>query len=152
MISGALSLLPLLLTSGPRRPRRGQDGIARRGRAMDRAAFANVQGGTSSEPRHDLANRRVAAARLPGCISFGYFSLCKQRKVTRALDARGKAKGRANRGSGAKSLDSRQEHAGMTSKKPGAIVSISCARGARKTHPYDSRSRGNDERKAGRVR
>src|SRR5580765_5664784 len=37
------------------------------------------------------------AARHPGCISFGYFSLGKQRKVTRAPDARGKANGRVRR-------------------------------------------------------
>ena len=34
------------------------------------------------------------AARHPGCVLFGYFLLHKQEKVTRATDARGKAKGR----------------------------------------------------------
>src|SRR5580765_3753791 len=64
-----------------------------------RASSLHAQGRAFNEPRHDLAypERVARRARHPGCISFGYFSLGKQRKVTRALDARGKAKGCGNK-------------------------------------------------------
>ena len=74
------------LDPGPRQPRRGQAGIARQGRAQGCARVREWAGCPSSEPRPDLADpqREARRARLPGGISFGYFSLCKQRKVTRS--------------------------------------------------------------------
>ncbi len=71
------SALPLLLLviSGPRQPRRGHDGIALQGRAQDAREFANGHGCPSSEPRHDLANRRRRRGSRGGVSLVTFLSL-----------------------------------------------------------------------------
>ena len=61
-----------------------------------RASSLHAHGRAFNEPRPVLAHpeREARRARHPGCVLFGYFLLHKQEKVTRATDARGKAKGR----------------------------------------------------------
>ncbi len=61
-----------------------------------RASSLYVQGRAFNEPRPDLAHRRRRRG-IRGAFSLVIFLLCEQEKVTRALDARGKAKGRGHR-------------------------------------------------------
>ncbi len=63
-----------------------------KGRAHDAREFV-ARTGTCVQRTPACPRALPKAARHPGCISLGYFSLCKQREVTRALDARGKANG-----------------------------------------------------------
>jgi hypothetical protein len=49
-----------------------------------RASSLHAQGGAFNEPRHDLADRRAAAARHPGRRLFGYFFFAVEEKVTRS--------------------------------------------------------------------
>ncbi|MEO6076347.1 MAG: hypothetical protein ABIP56_06040, partial [Dokdonella sp.] len=53
---------------------------------MDSASSLQVQGCAFSEPRSQLAQSCgfIARPTRPGAISLGYFSLGKQREVTRA--------------------------------------------------------------------
>ena len=45
-----------------------------------RASSLYAQGRAFNEPRHALAYRSEAAARHPGCISFGYFVFVQAKK------------------------------------------------------------------------
>jgi len=72
------------------------------------------------------------AARHPGRILFGDFLLCDQEKVTRALDARGKAKGRASKlrqhspnGIPAVWMPAIRRHDGQKAKRASALLAIS---------------------------
>ena len=60
-----------------------------RGGRMDSASSLQVQGCTFSEPRSQLAQSCSSTARptRPGAISLGYFSLGKQREVTRSTQS-----------------------------------------------------------------
>jgi|GEM_PF-6869681 len=131
----------------PRQPRRGQAGIARQGRAQGCARVREWAGCPSSEPRPDLAHpeREARRARLPGCISFGYFSLCKQRKVTRSHGCERKNEGTRPQ------KDQEQRHwipafAGMTGKSKGWIPAFAGMTSER-TKTLDSGFRRNDEQK-----
>ncbi|HEX7915660.1 hypothetical protein, partial [Rudaea sp.] len=88
-----------------------------------------------NEPRHDLANPERAArrARHPGCISFGYFSLGKQRKVTRSRDASGKANGR--------------DHIKIKNKARSKWIPAFTGMTSQAEQELDSRLRGNDEQR-----
>ena len=76
-----------LLLLGPSETRRRADGQgprAARGRARDRAHSAAGQEAPSAEPRPTVANPRRRRGRgTEGALSLGYFSLGKQREVTR---------------------------------------------------------------------
>jgi hypothetical protein len=109
-LKGALLLLPLGSPSAAARAGRNRP----KGRAQERASsrmgrmpIERTPAGTRAPPQ---------AARLPGCVLFGYFLLHKQEKVTRAPDARGIPNGHGAKESKAKSLDFRQKRAGMTIK------------------------------------
>jgi len=76
-----------LLLPGPSRPRRGRAGKSPKGRAHEARAFAVRPGmacqrtsGASSRSRLGTMPKRP---RPRGCLSLGYFSLGKQREVTR---------------------------------------------------------------------
>ena len=65
---------------------------ARRGGAMDRADSAACTwmcNRRNTGRGRGLFGQEARKAQCLGCISFGYFSLCKQRKVTRAAKPRG---------------------------------------------------------------
>jgi hypothetical protein len=71
----------------PRMPRRRAGGFARSGAHRMCASFPSVHGCTVGKPRRPDAYPRAARARYPGRLSFGYFSLAIQRKVTRTPKA-----------------------------------------------------------------
>ena len=90
----ARSLLCFGSRSRARVTRRRADDQARRVGARDRADSAAGQGWPVSGTRPPAANPRQRA-RHPGALSLGYFSLGKQREVTRSpWMAREKAQGR----------------------------------------------------------
>jgi len=80
-------------SSGPRRARRGRAGSGPQGHAHDARAFPNAHGCASGKPRSGLAypqHRDCAkGATDRGALSLGYFSLGKQREVTRSPQGSG---------------------------------------------------------------
>ena len=86
-LASAARTAALWLLPGPSRPRRGRAGQSPKGRAHDARAFAvgtrtcrQRTSGASSRSRRADARR----SRPRGCLSLGYFSLGKQREVTRS--------------------------------------------------------------------
>ncbi len=64
----------------PRAPE-GLNGLARQGRCRDASRFTQGPGSPFEKPRSNL--RSAGLTRHSGVVSFGYFSLDKQRKVSR---------------------------------------------------------------------
>ena len=76
----------LLALRGPRMTRRAGGGIARRVAGMDAGQFVVRAGCPVDKPRNPSAHlegRRPGRRVIRGALLFGYFSLGKQRKVTR---------------------------------------------------------------------
>ena len=110
--------LAVALDPGPRQPRQGQAGNARRVARRDAREFANGQDAHRANPGLTLRTRSVAASAAPGVCSLWLLSLAQARESDPRVGRARKTAGCANKRIKGKNWI--PAYAGMASKRKGA--------------------------------